>query len=1038
MPRSPHPTYPGWPCLRLLWMVVLLSGAALGIAAEGADIRGMPFSRTYSLDEIGNVPRKSRLGFDAFGRLAVIHDNVYAVLNDTVWLNLADIGQSGGVAITNVVQGPDGVTYYAGMGSWGRADIQADGLLHTTPLVPVNPPAWTRAIAFEDVLVTQQGVYFCSREGVVFWDTTRKECAFFEVEKSSKIFRAGDKIFSSRFQHPLLQIDGPGHTVHEMPSAILDGMSRAEVVERATEFDGSRALLSMLDGQLLVFDGAHAAPWPGQARNNLTGRILSLRYLADGNIAVSIAERGVFVLSPDGDLLSSLTIPQYHVVSDIVSREPGVMWLINESSIEKILYGSHLTGFDQRLGLAPEYPLVASWRDSILVGSGGLLYKSTAPAPGLTARFDRVDLQPPYGTWSLAAWGQHLLIGNPSGIYAVTPEWRYDLVAVGPEFSYLMMVDENTCFAIGPTEIAALVWNGGQWTEPVPRIPGVRNPALVHRAGRSAWIETGGDGVVRVSLQGGRLHLMRVPNEPWTKALWVNIGVVEDTVILSGARGDRRFFNEATGDWSERPDLARLLERSSAWLARVRNDSRGNLWATHNEGIVKFTPKDGSFEMDELSYDLINDRYPVVHVLPDNEVWVSASRSLYHVENPAGAPTRAAGPPVLVSVMDARRNLELVNSLPPTAAGLQVPYNRNSLTFRFFSGSYAWRRTPRYEFRLNEREPWATLGTGSLLQFPGLPEGSYRLQVRTAGQPATPAAVFTLPFEVLPPWYRTGPAYLTYVVLLLLVALGVIRWSGQLARKRNRALEQLVQERTSQLESTMVRLSEETHASATLAERNRFAGEIHDSVQQGLTGAIIHLDTTLTLPIATGDLGARLHVVRNMVSYARQEVQHAIWDMESPLLKGSDLGGALRKLSTYVTSNKVAPRVEVTGEPADLPRATMHNLIRIAQEATTNALRHARAGEIILRLNYQADGIELVIADDGAGFQPDAVLNQAGHFGLRGIRTRAKKLGGTLNITSAPGEGTSVRVVVPRASLSSHEPHSKNSSPLPNPNLAGR
>src|SRR6185369_8911623 len=107
---------------------------------------------------------------------------------------------------------------------------------------------------------------------------------------------------------PLLQIDGPGHAVHELPSAILDGMSRAEVVERATEFDGSQALLTMLDGQLLVFDGAHATPWPGQTRNNLTGRILALRYLADGNIAISIAERGVFVLSPGGDLLSSLTI----------------------------------------------------------------------------------------------------------------------------------------------------------------------------------------------------------------------------------------------------------------------------------------------------------------------------------------------------------------------------------------------------------------------------------------------------------------------------------------------------------------------------------------------------------------------------------------------------------------------------------------------------------------------------------------------------------------------------------------------------------
>jgi signal transduction histidine kinase len=69
----------------------------------------------------------------------------------------------------------------------------------------------------------------------------------------------------------------------------------------------------------------------------------------------------------------------------------------------------------------------------------------------------------------------------------------------------------------------------------------------------------------------------------------------------------------------------------------------------------------------------------------------------------------------------------------------------------------------------------------------------------------------------------------------------------------------------------------------------------------------------------------------------------------------------------------------------------------------------------VIRLDYEPDAVALSISDDGAGFQPEAVLNQAGHFGLRGIRTRARKLHGSLNITSAPSEGTVIQVVVPLA-----------------------
>src|SRR5438045_3761633 len=153
---------------------------------------------------------------------------------------------------------------------------------------------------------------------------------------------------------------------------------------------------------------------------------------------------------------------------------------------------------------------------------------------------------------------------------------------------------------------------------------------------------------------------MILPNKPWTKALWVNIGVVNDTVVLSPAREKRRFFDERTEQWCERPELVRLLERPPHWINRMWNDEAGTIWATHIEGLVRFTPKAGDYEIDFSSFDLINARYPNVQILAGNDVWVTAGNSLHHVE-PVASPAVPVYPkPVLVSLNDTKRNQSLL------------------------------------------------------------------------------------------------------------------------------------------------------------------------------------------------------------------------------------------------------------------------------------------------------------------------------------------------------------------------------------------
>src|SRR6185295_18017617 len=135
----------------------------------------------------------------------------------------------------------------------------------------------------------------------------------------------------------------------------------------------------------------------------LQGRITALRNLTDGNVAIAIAGKGLFVLSPQGEVLSSLTTPQYHQVTSIANREPGVLWVLTEDSIEKVLYAGGLTSFGQRQGVTLRWPAIASWKGRTFVVSAGVLLEAVSPMPGESAHFERVGSQPPGGAVSLAS-----------------------------------------------------------------------------------------------------------------------------------------------------------------------------------------------------------------------------------------------------------------------------------------------------------------------------------------------------------------------------------------------------------------------------------------------------------------------------------------------------------------------------------------------------------------------------------------------------------------------------------------------------------
>jgi signal transduction histidine kinase len=984
--------------------------AAATAAQADSGIRGLPFTRLYPVVEIGTAARGAHLNFDRFGRLAVVLDGTYAVLNDTSWVQLAAESE-GSPKWNNVIEGADGRMYFGARGAWGTAELAPDGRLHLQSLVSANAPAWARNTSFDLISGDAAGIYFAGPEagGIVYRGFRERKDVFFELHDITALFPVGSAMFVAAREKPLQRIDVARRTLSALPET---GLGNA-TVNLAAPLNERETLLYASDGRLMTFDGNKVRPWPSSAAKRPGGTVTALQPLADGGVALAIRGKGLFLFSLEGELTLSLPAAEYHSITRLACNEPGVLWVLAEDTIQKILYADRMTSFGQRLGLPLSWPTVVRWGERTIVLSGGNLYEAMPAPRGAPNRFELWQGQPALRTEAAAAIGSELLIGNADGVFAREADDRLVPLLRMPGVVRLAALGDDLCFVFGREEIAVLRRSIHGWAECAARRPIGGFPHLVHPTRHAVWIEYGGDRVARVWLAEDGLHLRQFAEPAWEGAPWVNVGVVDDIVVLSWSNETegRSFFDENTGTFGKQPALQQLLARAPRTITRVHKDAAGVLWGTYREGVVTFTPVNGDYEIDRSSFDIVDDRYPRVQLLPGNDTWITGGRSLYHIESrPASARTR--DPRIqLVSLVDGGANVELINTVYSPTAPLRLELEQHTLRFTFFSGGYAWRRAPSFEFRLARNEPWASIGAGAQLSFSPLREGDYRLEARTAGREHAPVAAFE--FQIVPPWYRTWPAFAVYALSAGLGVFGIVRWSSRRSRRRAEILERLVHERTRELESAMNKLNEETRIAATLAERNRLAGEIHDSLQQGLSGAILQLDTTLTLPSVPNPLRSRLEVVRNMVSFTRHEVQHAVWDMESPLLEDTELGEAIHRLTRLINSGTAGIDVRIVGVPWRLPPDVKHHLLRIAQETTTNAVRHAAAKRIRIVVEYTPGRVALEVSDDGVGFCPDNVLSKSlGHFGLRGIHGRAKRIRGKLEMQSAPGRGTTIRIAV--------------------------
>jgi signal transduction histidine kinase len=215
-----------------------------------------------------------------------------------------------------------------------------------------------------------------------------------------------------------------------------------------------------------------------------------------------------------------------------------------------------------------------------------------------------------------------------------------------------------------------------------------------------------------------------------------------------------------------------------------------------------------------------------------------------------------------------------------------------------------------------------------------------------------------------------------------------------------------------ELNRTRAELAVANRQAGVLAERQRLAGEIHDTVAQGFTSIIMLLQAA-EAELSREPAAARRHLALATAT-ARDNLAEAralVAALAPAELESAALDSALRRLTdTAAGQLDVEADFEVAGTPRALPKTTEVMLLRVCQEALANVRKHAQARRMLVRLRYGGGLVGLDVTDDGCGFDPG---RDGGGYGLRGMRARVAQEGGHLEVRSAAGAGTTVSVEVP-------------------------
>jgi signal transduction histidine kinase/streptogramin lyase len=521
------------------------------------------------------------------------------------------------------------------------------------------------------------------------------------------------------------------------------------------------------------------------------------------------------------------------------------------------------------------------------------------------------------------------------------------------------------------------------------------------------WLGSLHSGLHRLDLATGQLQIYRsnpaslhaLPNDPGPP-----VYVSASGMVWAGTSQGIIRFDPTSGtftSYDERNGLA------GGVVSCMLEDDHGALWISTNGGLSSFDPRTERFT-----------NYSAADGLPGNDLtgWGACSKSpngeMFFGGFSGGVafyPDRLVTTPYVppVSLTEFR-----LSGIPVEVGGrsplsktishttrLRLSHEQNTFSLGFSALSYRNPANNRYRYKLEPLEnSWHEAGSDErLATYTTLPAGVFTFRVQAAtSRVAWSEPGVKLEIEILPPMWKTAWFEALCGALILTLVWALYRYRlHQIAQRFNTRLE------------------------ARVAERTRIARELHDTLLQSFQALMFHFQAADDL-LPPGKGKEALEKVLDRADQAITEGRNAIQNIRSSTTVTNDLSDAMTVLGEELIGSHDGEhgpakfRVSVEGTPRDLRPSLRDDIHRIAREALRNAFRHARASQIEADITYSESLLRLRVRDDGKGIDPKHLQSgREGHWGLPGMRERAREIGAQFEMWSEVGAGTEVELRVP-------------------------
>lgn len=464
------------------------------------------------------------------------------------------------------------------------------------------------------------------------------------------------------------------------------------------------------------------------------------------------------------------------------------------------------------------------------------------------------------------------------------------------------------------------------------------------------------DGLLWIGSRGGGLRML---DGEKTHSVTVRDGLYDDDIygIVQGASG-KLWFACSKGIFNvSREDLRKFIQGQ---LKTVTSTPFSPL-----EGLRTIECKPGV--------------QPAAWVTRDGKAWFSTIHGALVMDT--AHPQRKLMPaPLVVEEV-------IVNGTPrPPAEWIELPPGQSNVEFRYTALSFIVPTRIAFKYQLEPFDhDWVDAGTRREAFYTNLRPGTYHFRVKaenydnTLSEMQTPLALSVQPYFYQRHWF-------------LPLCAAVLLWAAWF----------LYRQRMSRVRQRL---------DVVLTERSRIARELHDTLMQGFSGITMEMQA---LSARLPDIPERgeLNGIISEAGTCLREARQSIAGLRTPRGAGSGLAASIEQHARQMTEAKdVRLKLKLDDNPPPLPAGVEYNLLRIAQEAVTNSVKHANARTIEVSLDTGPQLLRLAVKDDGAGI-PDG-NGRPGHYGLIGMRERAAQIGAAITIDSENGRGTLVSVLLP-------------------------